>query len=105
MPSGTYIGEEEQFRGRRAHLVIEGSPSGQQIARAQFDEGKQWETHSRINFPAEDWAIEEPDFEDETQFDQRDCHCHERDSSFVCSYCYKFGYRGHLQQDELPETD
>lgn len=25
------------------------------------------------------------------------CTCHERDSSFVCSYCYAQGHRGHMQ--------
>lgn len=26
------------------------------------------------------------------------CTCHERDSSYVCDYCYSQGYRGHMQE-------
>ena len=26
------------------------------------------------------------------------CTCHERDSSYVCDYCYSQGYRGHMQK-------
>ena len=26
------------------------------------------------------------------------CTCHERDGSYVCSYCYAQGHRGHMQQ-------
>lgn len=26
------------------------------------------------------------------------CECHERDSSYVCDYCYSQGLRGHMQE-------
>ncbi len=26
------------------------------------------------------------------------CTCHERDSSYVCEFCYSQGYRGHMQK-------
>jgi len=26
------------------------------------------------------------------------CTCHERDSSYVCEYCYSQGHRGHMQK-------
>ncbi len=27
------------------------------------------------------------------------CECHERDSSQVCNFCHKLGYRGHMEED------
>jgi hypothetical protein len=37
-----------------AHLVYDGD-----IVEAQFDEGKMWETHSRLHFPASDWRMDD----------------------------------------------
>ena len=28
--------------------------------------------------------------------EENQCECHERDSSFVCKYCWELGYRGHM---------
>jgi len=28
----------------------------------------------------------------------KQCACHERDSSYVCEYCYAKGFRGHMQK-------
>lgn len=50
---GIYIGLEKQFEGRSAHLVVYST-----LVMAQFNTGKLWETHSRLNFPIEDWEIE-----------------------------------------------
>ena len=88
MPNGTYIGPEEQFKGRRANLGVYGD-----IVRAQFDEGKLWETHSRINFPIQDWDIEEDNWE------RSYCNC---SSTFVCFHCL---HLGQMQQHDKPETD
>lgn len=33
------------------------------------------------------------------------CSCHERDSSQVCDFCYKQGYRGHMQEDSSYKCD
>lgn len=51
--SGIYIGPEKQFEGRSANLVVYSTH-----VMAQFDSGKLWETHSRLNFPIEYWEIE-----------------------------------------------
>jgi len=48
--SATYIGPEEQFKGRTAHVIRHNG-----VVRAQFDKGKVWETHSRLVFDATDW--------------------------------------------------
>jgi len=82
-----YIGDIDQFKGRTANVV-----AYEHHVMAQFDTGAQWETHSRLNFPMEDWEV----------YDESQCDCHERDSSFTCSYCKRFGYYGHL---EKPESD
>jgi len=61
---GTYIGPEHQFKGRHANLVIYPYTD---VVMAQFDTGKVWETHSRLNFPKEHWHLdEEVRWEDET---------------------------------------
>lgn len=31
------------------------------------------------------------------------CTCHERDSSYVCDYCYSQGFRGHMQESNKDE--
>lgn len=108
MPSGTYIGSEGQFRGRHAQLLIKGSITGKQIVHAQFDEGKHWETHSRLVFPIEEWDIElEPEFDPYRPFDSRNCQCHERDDSFTCDYCKTFGHYGYMEHNphEQLESD
>lgn len=49
--TGTYIGNEPQFKGRHAHLIVYG-----QHVEARFDTG--WERHSRLNFPVTDWELD-----------------------------------------------
>jgi hypothetical protein len=64
MPSGTYIGPEDQFRGRRANLVIHTG-----YVMAQFDTGKLWETHGRLCFLKSDWKIDGREIEDQPETD------------------------------------
>ena len=33
----------------------------------------------------------------ELRSEETKCECHERDSSYVCEYCYSQGHRGHMQ--------
>ena len=40
-------------------------------------------------------ATGKPDVMDD---DEDKCECHERDSSYVCKYCYERGERGHMQR-------
>ncbi len=40
-------------------------------------------------------AIGKPNTMDD---DDERCECHERDSSYVCKYCYARGERGHMQR-------
>ena len=54
MATGTYVGPEEQFKGRRA--LLEWHQGG--IIRAQFNEGETWETHSWLTFSDTDWDFE-----------------------------------------------
>lgn len=82
-----YIGPIEQFKGRTADVAV-----FTDFVRAQFHTGELWETHSRLNFPVEHWEAYE-DFQ---------CACHERDGSYTCAYCKRFGYYGHC---ETPESD
>ena len=54
--SATYIGPEEQFKGRTAHVFRHNG-----IVNAQFDEGKVWERYSRLMFDATDWDFDGED--------------------------------------------
>ena len=51
----TYIGSELQFLGRHALVMLDDLG----IITAQFDNGKLWETHSQLHFPASDWKLDE----------------------------------------------
>jgi hypothetical protein len=61
---GTYIGPEEQFKGRTALLTFQTFGRDNNIVTAQFNEGKQWETHSQLHFEESDWEIEPSLFDD-----------------------------------------
>jgi len=56
--SGTYVGNEPQFYGRPGHLVLTSGTLEDGIFMAQFNEGKLWETHSRLNFATEEWLLD-----------------------------------------------
>ena len=51
--TGVYVGDEQQFRGRRALLKVDGD-----VVSAQFHQGEVWETHSWLIFHLCEWLID-----------------------------------------------
>ena len=52
----TYVGPEEQFKGRHAQVHRRKG-----LVYAQFDKGKVWECFSRLTFAAADWDFDGED--------------------------------------------
>lgn len=68
-----------------------------ELCKASFDFGSGEYVFCNAGVQAQ-WEAWQAAIEMKNNLESGVCECHERDSSYVCEYCYSLGYRGHMQE-------